>query len=104
MKEVDDENNNVASQIKASIYLTVSKLIDEELKATDPALTSTPRFIASLVELVYLQAITLGEDLESFAQHGGRKIINPSDLYMVTRRNDALTDFLRQCESEMTKE
>ncbi|GME79417.1 unnamed protein product [[Candida] boidinii] len=70
-----------------------------KLNADLPAgseITATPKFVAGLAELVYRQAISVGEDLEMFARHAKRKTINVDDLYMVTRRNDILTEVLKE--------
>jgi histone H3/H4 len=66
--------------------------------------TPTPKFIAALVELVYNQLVSLGEDLESFARHGNRKTITPDDLFLVTRKNDDLTTLLKEYLFEMNSD
>lgn len=35
-------------------------------------------------------------DLETFSRHAGRKAINTDDVMLLTRRNEALEDILRQ--------
>lgn len=62
---------------------------------------ASPSFTASLVELVYNQIIATGEDLELFATHAGRSVIQPSDVYMVTRRNEVLTKALKEVEETL---
>ncbi|KAG7694436.1 hypothetical protein KL930_003755 [Ogataea haglerorum] len=59
-------------------------------------ITATPRFTAALVELVYRQLTDVGEDLELFAKHARRKTIIPEDLLMVSRKNNALRDILKE--------
>ncbi|KAG7837708.1 hypothetical protein KL942_004120 [Ogataea angusta] len=87
--------------LKASIWYSVSKMVEEETKklsedsGTD--ITATPRFTAALVELVYRQLTDVGEDLELFAKHARRKTIIPEDLLMVSRKNNALRDILKEC-------
>ncbi|KAH3673524.1 hypothetical protein WICMUC_003630 [Wickerhamomyces mucosus] len=90
---------SLTSQEKeARLWLSVAKIVEEETSELEPSqnVSATPKFIASLVELVYNQGITLGEDLEMFARHAKRKTITPEDLFMVTRRNDDLTDLLQE--------
>lgn len=93
--------NDVASRLKASIYLNVAKMIEEYTQ--DLGTTATPSFVASLVELVYNQLQTVGEDLELFADHAGRSAINDSDMYMVTRKNEVLTSALKEFEKSIKK-
>ncbi|AOA64244.1 GQ67_03174T0 [Komagataella phaffii] len=70
-------------------------MVDEQLKELG-SVSVTPSFSAALVELVYNQVLSLGQDLESFSRHAKRKVIMPEDLYMVTRRNDMLTALLKE--------
>jgi len=44
-------------------------------------------FVACLSELVYHQAVTLGQDLESFTKHAKRSIISIDDFKLYLRRN-----------------
>lgn len=85
---------DVATRLKASIYLNVAKMVEEYSQELGTA--ASPSFVASLVELVYNQLQTLGEDLELFADHAGRTTINDSDVYMVTRKNEVLTNALKE--------
>ncbi|CUM63315.1 uncharacterized protein PRCAT00000886001 [Priceomyces carsonii] len=90
--------SEVATQLKSAVYLMVAKIVEEELGEN---VSSTPSFLASLVELVYNQLINLGEDLELFANHANRSVIRPADLYMVTRKNDILTKALKDYEDQL---
>lgn len=97
-------NEETASQLKSAVYLMVAKMVEEQLpRDGDNQITATPTFIASLVELTYNQLINLGEDLELFAEHAGRSTVKPSDLYMVTRKNQVLTDHLKSVEKELRR-
>lgn len=82
------------TRLKASIYLSVAKMVEEY--SQELGTTASPSFVASLVELVYNQLQNLGEDLELFADHAGRAVINDSDMYMVTRKNEILTNALKE--------
>ncbi len=57
-------------QLKARLWLAIAKIVEEESQLIDGEnkISATPKFVASLVELVYNQALSLGEDLESFAR------------------------------------
>lgn len=89
----------VQSQLKASIFLMVSRIVEQETSRL--GVNATPMFIASLVELTMNQLLNLGEDLELFANHANRKTIKPEDLYMVVRKNDVLTSVLKEYESKL---
>jgi CENP-S protein len=66
----------------------VNQICDEEGPALDA--TGTPQFISALADMVYAQAgnpivvaliiESLALDLESFAVHGKRSIINVEDV------------------------
>lgn len=88
-------------QLKSAVYLTVAKMVEENLSQINKDVTATPTFIASLVELVYNQLVNLGEDLELFANHAGRSTVKPVDMYMVTRKNDILTKALKDVEEKL---
>lgn len=99
----------IALQLKSAVYLHVAKIVEEKVKelnlqeentTNDHGIIATPTFIAQLVELVYNQLINLGEDLELFCQHAGRDIVEPLDLYMVTRKNPTLQQFLKDIEQK----
>lgn len=95
--------SETSAELKSAIYLMVAKMVEEqtgELSESD-AVIASPTYVAALVELVYNQIVNLGEDLELFANHADRTTIKPSDLYMVTRKNEALTRILQDLESEL---
>ncbi|CUM49793.1 uncharacterized protein AC631_03268 [Debaryomyces fabryi] len=98
MAPVTEVDPDTVSQLKSAIYLMVSKMVEQDLTHIDKDISATPTFVASLVELVYNQLLNLGEDLELFANHAGRSTIKPADLYMVTRKNDILTNVLKEYE------
>ncbi|QFZ28915.1 hypothetical protein EJF18_50133 [Clavispora lusitaniae] len=90
-----------ATRLKASIYLSVAKAVEE--KTAELKVAASPSFVASLVELVFNQLVSVGEDLELFADHAGRSVVNSSDVYMVTRRNEILTAALKEYEKTLPK-
>ncbi|CAH2352433.1 inner kinetochore subunit Mhf1p [[Candida] railenensis] len=94
--------SDIQANLKAAVYLAVSTMVEEELASSKT--TPSPTFVASLVELVYNQLANLGEDLESFANHAGRVTINPSDLYMITRKNNILTEELKKYENKINEQ
>lgn len=92
----DIPNDEIESQLKALIFLMVSKIIEEETSKME--VQSTPMFTASLVDLVFNQLLNLGEDLELFAHHAGRNTIKQDDIYMVVRKNEVLANILKEYE------
>lgn len=92
-------NSELKAELKTSIFLMVSRIIDGEANKLN--VNVTPMFTASLVELVYNQLLNLGEDLELFANHAGRSTIKPQDVYMVVRKNDVLSGVLKEFEKEI---
>jgi hypothetical protein len=76
---------------------------------------ATPQFIGALTEMVWAQIGELpwtlftckgigltcalesvSQDLESFAKHAGRSTVTTDDVLLVTRRNDALHDIMKE--------
>ncbi|CAG8974868.1 hypothetical protein HYALB_00000483 [Hymenoscyphus albidus] len=50
------------------------------------------------------EAKNVAQDLESFAQHAGRTTVQTDDVLLVTRRNDALHDMIKDfIETEQAK-
>ncbi|VEU22039.1 DEKNAAC103021 [Brettanomyces naardenensis] len=98
MKTLTEEEKEIATHLKASIWYTVSKAVERQTKKlsddSGSTITATPQFIAALVELVYRQLNNVGEDLSLFANHARRKTITPEDMFMVVRKNEALREIL----------
>ncbi|RKP32696.1 hypothetical protein METBISCDRAFT_20967 [Metschnikowia bicuspidata] len=92
MAELEDE-------LKSAVYLSVAKMVEQYVKELDTV--ASPSFVVSLVELVYNQVVLMGDDLEVFAHHAGRTTIDTSDVYLATRRNDALTAALRSVQESL---
>lgn len=79
----------------------MSKIVEAE--TTKLNVQVTPLYLASLVQLVFDQTISVGEDLEDFAKHGKRKTIVPEDMYMITRKNPQLTEILKKLARDLKK-
>ncbi|CDK28911.1 unnamed protein product [Kuraishia capsulata CBS 1993] len=119
MKNMTPKEKEIAGNLKAALWYNVSKMVEHEVALLntnsdhEEEITASDTFVAGMVELVYNQArkyqevidrvdcmltktVSLGEDLESFAKHAKRKTISPQDLYMVTRRNNVLTEEIQK--------
>lgn len=78
---------------------------------------ATPQFIGALTEMVWTQigscssrnsrghylyfancwnSENVAQDLESFAKHAGRSTVTTDDVLLITRRNDALQEIMRE--------
>ena len=88
-------------QLKAAVYLSVAQIVEAELARMGPELAASPTFVATLVELTYIQIVTFGEDLQLLAKHALRQVVKPTDVYMVTRKNPVLTKALKDLESSL---
>ncbi|QPG73846.1 hypothetical protein FOA43_001161 [Brettanomyces nanus] len=108
MKILTEEEKEIATHLKASIWYTVSKVVEQQTKKlsrdSGGNLTATPQFVAALVELVYRQLTGVGEDLAMFANHARRKTITPDDMYMIVRKNEDLKEILKNIAENETKE
>ncbi|GAA5926414.1 hypothetical protein JCM3775_001009 [Rhodotorula graminis] len=78
--------------LKAAVWYTVTKIAQEEELSLPFA--ASEHFVASLAEVVFQQALTLGKDLERFAKHAGRLTINADDVKLAARRNEPLYELL----------
>ncbi|ODV64267.1 Mhf1p ASCRUDRAFT_79149 [Ascoidea rubescens DSM 1968] len=99
MKELTDKDKEECGNLKARLWLSIAKIVEEETKELN--VEATKLFTATLAELVYNQLLVVGDDLESFAKHAKRKTILPADMYMITRKNEGLTQILKDYENEI---
>lgn len=72
-------------RLKSAVWHTVNKLVIEETRHLKAAVDQS--FIDSLTEVVFNQAILLGQDLENFARLDNRRLVTMDDLKMCMRRN-----------------
>ncbi|KAK3839937.1 MAG: kinetochore component CENP-S-domain-containing protein [Linnemannia gamsii] len=89
---MSDNEDGPRERLKATVWYTVGEICNAEKDKLNVALT--PQFIASLAEIVYTQAETLGKDLEMFARHAKRSTINSDDVKLAARRNASLYDLM----------
>ncbi|KAJ4368790.1 MHF histone-fold complex component [Neocucurbitaria cava] len=81
-------------RLKSALWYTIGTYIDNSTISSH--LNATPQFTGALTELIYTQIANTARDLETFANHAGRKVIGVDDVMLLTRRNDALEVMLRQ--------
>ncbi|GAA5994988.1 CENP-S family protein [Rhodotorula paludigena] len=91
-KAADDEEPLSRQSLKAAVWYTVTKIAQEEELSLPFA--ASEHFVATLAEVVFQQALSLGKDLERFANHAGRLTINADDVKLAARRNEPLYELL----------
>ncbi|KAI4184593.1 MAG: hypothetical protein LQ348_004529 [Seirophora lacunosa] len=90
-----DEDEALEERLKAALWLSVGKIVDEEMLKL--GLNATPQFIGALTEMLWAQIENVSEDLQSFAKHAGRQKISAEDVLLLARRNEGLETILRKC-------
>ncbi|KAF2017096.1 hypothetical protein BU24DRAFT_490327 [Aaosphaeria arxii CBS 175.79] len=90
----NDADAEQEERLKSSLWYSIGQFIDEE--SLDQNLNATPQFIAALTELVYTQISNTSRDLETFAKHAGRRVIQTEDVMLLSRRNEGLETVLKQ--------
>ncbi|BGP44794.1 hypothetical protein JCM10450v2_000608 [Rhodotorula kratochvilovae] len=91
-KSIDGEEPLSRQSLKAAVWYTVTKIAQEEELSLPFA--ASEHFVATLAEVVFQQALSLGKDLERFAKHAGRLTINADDVKLAARRNEPLYELL----------
>ncbi|KAF2205212.1 hypothetical protein GQ43DRAFT_437234 [Delitschia confertaspora ATCC 74209] len=90
----EDEAASIEERLKSSLWYSIGQFVDEECLQHN--LNATPQFIGALTEMVYTQISNTSRDLETFAKHAGRKVVNTDDVMLLSRRNEGLETVLRQ--------
>jgi len=80
-------------RLKASLWFSIGKIVDEETARLKT--TATPQFLGAMTEMVWAQIENVAQDLESFSRHAGRTTVTTDDVMLITRRNEALGDMMR---------
>ncbi|XP_070572313.1 centromere protein S-like [Ptychodera flava] len=86
----DDGYDELAyeQRLKAAIHYTVGQICEQLAKDEDVVFTR--QFIATLAEATYKQCGILATDLELFAKHAKRSVINSEDVKLAVRRANPL--------------
>ncbi|KAI9792933.1 MAG: hypothetical protein M1816_001255 [Peltula sp. TS41687] len=90
----DQMDEALQERLKSTLWFSIGKMVDEE--SLRLGVNATPQFIAALTEMVWAQIENVSQDLESFAQHAGRKTISTGDVLLLARRNEGLEKLLRK--------
>ncbi|KAF2262379.1 hypothetical protein CC78DRAFT_534870 [Lojkania enalia] len=86
-------------RLKSALWYAIGQYVDDECLHKN--LNATPQFIGALTELVYTQIANTSRDLETFANHAGRKVINTDDVMLLSRRNEGLETVMKQYLDQM---
>ncbi|KAH7052878.1 kinetochore component CENP-S-domain-containing protein [Linnemannia elongata] len=89
---MSDNDEGPRERLKAAVWFTVGEICNAEKERLNVAIT--PQLIASLAEIVFAQAETLGKDLEMFAKHAKRSTVNVDDVKLAARRNSSLYELM----------
>ena len=93
----DDQKMEMQEKVKMKVAKTVHELIQHNLTEwnqenveendEDSKLKASKEFIFGLTELVYDTAVVIGNDLDSFKKHRGKKTVLIDDFMLFLRRN-----------------
>ncbi|XP_033126677.1 centromere protein S-like [Anneissia japonica] len=102
MDEQDNEYEKLAytQRLKAAIHFSVGQICEEVSQDTD--VTFTKQVIAAFAEATFRQCETVAVDLELFAKHGKRSVINNEDVKLLARRSDALANHIKAMSDKLT--
>lgn len=91
-------NNAVANatdeeKLKAALWYSIGQTVDA--LSMNQSINGSPKFIAGLSELVYDRINAVAVDLEAFAKHADRTVVNTKDVVLLGRHNDVLKSILQ---------
>ncbi|KAK3699180.1 MHF histone-fold complex component [Vermiconidia calcicola] len=91
LQDADDATKE--EKLKAALWYAIGQTVDGVALTQD--LNATPHFIGGLSELVWAQIENVAQDLEAFAKHSDRQVINTKDVLLLGRRNEGLAQILK---------
>ena len=97
-KMSDEEKQEIQSKVKMTLAKTVSEIVEYDVKEWNNAneedldyrLKASKEFIFGLTELIYDTAVVLGNDLDAFRKHHGKKTVMVEDFMLFCRRNQSV--------------
>ncbi|XP_045596493.1 centromere protein S isoform X2 [Procambarus clarkii] len=90
---------NHVQTLKAAIHFTVGRTCEEI--GVELGLSFSKHVIATLSEITCKQLETYSADLEAFANHARRAVINTDDVKLLVRRNPDLTKHIKEMADSM---
>lgn len=94
--QIDDE------RLKAALWHSIGKTIDAV--AVEQNINASHQFIAGVTEMASARINTIAADLEAFARHSNRSIVDERDAMLLARHNDSLKDVLQQKAEGLNKQ
>nr|XP_025042434.1 centromere protein S isoform X2 [Pelodiscus sinensis] len=89
----------IEKRLKAAVHYTVGCLSQEV--AEDKEIQFSKQSIAAISEITFRQCENFAKDLEMFARHGKRTIINTEDVKLLARRSNSLLRYITQKSEEL---
>ncbi|KAF9414437.1 hypothetical protein BGZ94_000394 [Podila epigama] len=89
-------------RLKAAIWLVVGEICESQQAELNVVVT--PQLVASLTEVVFAQAESLGKDLEAFSRHAKRTTVSVDDVKLTARRNMTLHELITMEANKLTGE
>ncbi|CAM2104465.1 centromere protein S [Caretta caretta] len=86
-------------RLKAAVHYTVGCLCQEV--AEDKGIPFSKQTIAAISEITFRQCENFAKDLEMFARHGKRTVINSEDVKLLARRSNSLLRYITQKSEEL---
>ena len=86
-------------RLKAAAHYAIAKIAEEQAESLDIKVSKAS--VAVLSELFQGLAESTAVDLEAFAKHAKRTVIQPDDVKLCARRNESLLEHLDGLSSQM---
>ena len=93
MPGLQTDTETTEERLKAALWYSTGQTLDAV--ALNEDLNATPHFIGGLSEMIWAQIANVAGDLEAFAKHAGRTLINAKDVVLLGRRTEGLEELLR---------
>ncbi|XP_022085728.1 centromere protein S-like isoform X2 [Acanthaster planci] len=99
-----EEYDNLAyvQRLNAAVHYSAGQICEELSQELD--VTFSRQFIAVLSEATFKQCAVFATDLEHFAQHGKRSVINADDVKLLARRSAPLAKHIRDLSEQQNME
>ncbi|XP_071943907.1 centromere protein S-like [Antedon mediterranea] len=100
--ESQDEYEKLAhtQRLKAAVHFTVGQICEETSREIE--VTFSKQVIAALAEATFRQCEIAAVDLELFARHGKRSVINTDDVRLLARRSGALANHIKEVSDKLS--
>src|SRR5579885_1079855 len=80
-----DELTTFRSQLETAVHYTVGQICEDIASTKRECGSFTPHYIAALSKLTLQQMKLFAQDLEAFAHHAGRSVVNENDVKLLVR-------------------